>query len=177
MSATAAPAHPASVSIRPIRPEDAPALERFYERLSDESRTRRFLAPSHGLSHTGSRTFCAADHAHREGFVAELATSDPSTSEIVGHVCLEPDGDGSAEVAVAVADRLQGMGIGRRLVLAGVDWAAQAGIKRLSATAFSSNVRIIRLLKDLGLPVRLSWSGGGTCDLSIDLTDALPAAA
>ena len=75
-------------------------------------------------------------------------------SRIVGHVCLEPARDGSAEIALAVADELQGRGIGRALVDASVAWAHEAGIHRLSATMLSDNVAIRRLLTGLGIPAR-----------------------
>src|SRR4051795_210307 len=117
-----------AITIRPIRPDDAPALERFYEALSDESRRRRFFACTRGLSHPPATQFCCPDHVHREGFVAVAGLGD--ASRIVGHVCLEPARDGTAEIAIAVADELQGRGIGGALLDAAVAWALEAGIDR-----------------------------------------------
>jgi RimJ/RimL family protein N-acetyltransferase len=157
--------------IRPIAAADAPALERFYATLSDESRMLRFLGWSAGLGAAGSRAFCTADHEHREGFVAVVG------EEIVGHLCIEPDGGGSAEVAIAVADRLQGQGIGRRLLAAGVAWARHAGLQRFTATAFAWNTRLVRLVRGLGLPARFGVGTDGTCEIRIELAPGLPAAA
>jgi GNAT superfamily N-acetyltransferase len=169
----ARPADPAAppVTVRPIAPSDAAALERFYAALSDESRTLRFLGWTAGLGAERSRAFCTADHEHREGFVA--VTGD----EIVGHLCIEPDGAGSAEVAIAVADRLHGRGIGRRLMDAGVAWARDAGLRRFTATAFAWNTRLVRLVRSLGLPVRFGVGTDGTCEIRIELAPGLPAAA
>ena len=155
MSTTQAPigafpfAGPA-VTLRPIAPGDAAALERFYERLSDDSRHLRFFAVTRGLSHGQSTTFCSTDHDHREGFVATVA--DPGGDErIVGHVCLEPIAAGRAEVAIAVADELQRKGIGRRLMVAAFDWARWAGVRTLVATMLDANPAIHRLVASLGV--------------------------
>jgi acetyltransferase len=166
---------PSPVTIRPIRATDADALERFYAELSVNSRLTRFLGVTPALGHARSTTFCAADHEHREGFVA-IAPEGHGRERIVGHLCIEPDDVGAAEIAVAVADAFQGRGIGRRLVQAAVRWARGVGLQRLDATAFATNSRIIGLLRGLGLPVRIDWRGGSTCEMSIDLR-ALPAAA
>jgi RimJ/RimL family protein N-acetyltransferase len=161
----------ATVVIRPITPLDAPALERFYASLSDESRILRFLGWTAGVGHERSRTFCTADHEHREGFVAV------DGDEIVGHLCIEPDGTGSAEVAIAVADRLHGMGIGHRLLDAGVVWGRKAGLHRFTATAFAWNTRLLRLIRGLGLPTRFGVDSGGTTEIRIALGSDVPAAA
>ena len=71
---------------------------------------------------------------------------------IVGHLCLEPDGVATAEVAVAVARGYQGYGVGRRLLAAGVAWARHEGVARLTATMFVDNAPIQRLLRGLARP-------------------------
>lgn len=163
------------VVVRPIGPDDAPELERFYERLTEESRRLRFFAVTRGLSHGQSASFCSTDHDHREGFVATL--TENGVSRIVGHVCLEPAGDGRAEVAIAVADELQGRGIGRRLMVAAFDWARWANVGTLVATMLTTNVGIHRLVSSLGVPFRLSQTGGDatTVEIAVPRTDAAAA--
>jgi RimJ/RimL family protein N-acetyltransferase len=157
-----------TVRIRRIRATDIAALERFYAELSVDSRVTRFLGAAPALDHGRSQTFCTTDHQHREGFVAVLGEGD-GPERIVGHLCIEPDDTDSAEIAVAVADRLQGRGIGRGLVRAAVAWGRRVGLRRLDATAFATNSRIIGLLRSLGLPVVIDWRGGSTCEMSIHL--------
>jgi acetyltransferase len=157
-----------TVRIRRIRGTDTNALERFYTELSVDSRVTRFLGVTPPLDHDHTQAFCTTDHKHREGFVAVVRDGDGS-ERVVGHLCLEPDDADSAEIAVAVADEFQGRGIGRGLVQAAVAWARRTGLRRLDATAFATNSRIIRLLRGLGLPVRLDWRGGSTCEMSIEV--------
>ena len=167
----------ASIIIRRIAPTDGAGLERFYAELSDDSRAMRFLGATRPLDLARTQAFCKIDHEHREGFVAEIEDPDLGADRVIGHLCIEPDGRGAAEIAIAVADSWQGLGIGRRLLDAGVAWARRAGVRRLVATAFISNTRILRLVRGLGLPIRQRWDFGSTCELSIDLADPAPLAA
>jgi len=162
------------VTVRPIRASDAPALERFYAGLSVDSRTSRFLGAAPSIDHGQASAFCSADHEHREGFVAVLGGADGGP--VIGHVCIEPDAVERAEVAIAVADAYQGQGIGHRLLAAAVGWARGAGLHRLDATAFVTNSGIIRLMRGLGVPVRVDWDGGSVCGLVMDLTEGQLAA-
>lgn len=161
------PAPATRIVIRRIRGDDDAAIGRFYAELSAESRRTRFLSISAGLSPAHAAWLCHPDHAHREGFVAETGGPD---RRIVGHLCLEPDGRAAAEVAVAVADALQGRGIGRRLLEAGIAWARRAGFDRLTATMFADNAPIQRLLTGVGLPTTTRQQGCGVAEITIELT-------
>lgn len=156
------------VRIRAIRPTDAGELERFYAALSPESRRTRFFSFGSGLSHTQAVSFCTTDHDHRKGFVA-VAGSRLGPERIVGHLCLEPGGTDTAEVAIAVADDFQHRGIGRRLLVAGLAWARRGRIGRFTATMLAGNTAIHRLLVGLRLPYRLRWVGAGVAEIEIDL--------
>lgn len=159
----------AHVRIRRIRRSDAPALESFYADLSAESRRTRFFSVSGRPSHAQSVSFCAPDHDHREGFVAILPAADGAAERIAGHLCLEPAGGHTAEVAIAVADDLQNQGLGRRLLDAGVRWALAEGFTTLTATAWIGNAPIHRLLAGLGRPSHAGAADSGIEDIRIDL--------
>ncbi len=164
-----------AISIRPIRASDTGELERFYAELSEESRHLRFFATTRGLTRRQSTAFCMTDHAHREGFVAVAGEGTP-TRRVVGHLCLEPADDAaSAEVAIAVSDTLQGRGIGRRLMAAGVAWARACRISALTASMLTTNTAIHRLLGGLGLPTTLRSIEPDVAEVTVHL--AMPASA
>jgi GNAT superfamily N-acetyltransferase len=156
------------VRLRRITPADGDGLRAFYEGLSAESRRTRFLGPMTGIGERQSAWFCTPDHAHREGIVAVIRpTGRPE--RIVGHVCIEPDGVATAEVAVAVADEMVRRGIGRRLVDAAVVWARLDGIGTLTATMLAGNPAIQRLLTGLALPCVAVPIGSGVIEVRIEL--------
>jgi acetyltransferase len=163
--------------IRRARPTDAAALERFYAELSDESRRTRFFGYARGISPDQSRSFCSVDHRHREGFVAIDRAHRASPDRIVGHLCIEPSGRTSAEVAIAVADAYQHHGIGHRLMVAGIDWARAVGIRQLTATTLETNGPIRRLITGLGLTIATRPCGPDSAEITIDLERPLLEAA
>jgi acetyltransferase len=171
------PLRPSEVRIRRVRPTDAPDLERFYAALSEDSRLRRFLGVVRGLNARQASTFCTPDDDHREGFVAVVSAGSPPAGRIVGHLCLEPDGTDTAEVAIAVADDWQRRGLGRRLMEAGLRWARRAGVTRFTATMFADNAGIHRLLLGLGLPAETRLVIAGVSAITIYLTPVGRAAA
>jgi acetyltransferase len=164
-----------AVVVRPVAPWDTRELERFYAALSPDSRRRRFFAVVPGLNHAASVTFCTVDHRQREGFVA-VAVVD-GLERVVGHVCIEPDGAASAEVAVVVADDWQRRGIGRRLVRAAVEWASAVGVRRLTAAMLPGNTAIRQLLVGLDLPFDTSRDGPEVQEVAIRIDPPSLAAA
>jgi acetyltransferase len=167
----------AAVRIRPIEPADHEALMQFYATLSADSMARRFHGASNGIVERAARFFCGPDHKHREGLVAVLDEPGARTPTIVGHLCLEPSGVHEVEMALAVADRWQRHGIGRRLLVAAMAWAVDHGIERLRASMVSTNAAILGLLRSMGRVVTLSMPNAGVVDATIDLSDVLRPAA
>ena len=161
--------------VRPIGPADRPALERFYARLSRESREARFHGSAPAITGIAAAFFCGPDHRRREGLVA-VATAD-GRSEVIGHVSLEPAGPETAEIAVVVADAWQRHGVGRALMRAAIEWARRNGFAHLIASMRTSNGAIAGLLRSAGLPVRFGPPDGGVMDAVLDVEVALPLAA
>jgi acetyltransferase len=163
------PRRSSPVHVRAVRSTDALELERLYGGLSVEGRQTRFLSFTPGLSHAQSVSFCTTDHKHREGFVAVLDRKPGGGQWIVGHICLEPAGGNTAEVAITVADEFQHQGVGRRLLAAGTAWARREQLRRLTATMLVGNAPIHRLLIGLGLPTQSRCLGSGIAEIMIDL--------
>lgn len=153
------------IHIRPIAPSDTEALHRAFEKLSPESRYRRFFAFVKDLSPSRLAYFTNVDHHDHEALIA--TTDDPE--EIVGvvrYVRLADD-PSAAEVAMTVIDSWQGRGVASALLATLADCARREGIARLVAICLPDNHDAIEVLEALG-PTREHWVDGAE-ELDIDL--------
>ena len=154
------------VSIRPIERADAAGLSDFYARLSPESRRRRFLSCGTRPDAELARVFTQDEG---RGFVGILDEAGPNDGAVVAHASVQPDGEDSAEIAFAVADELQGYGIGTALMKAVVQHAMRAGMRRLNAVLFAENVPMRRLLRSAGYAIRSDTIDFGVEEVALDL--------
>jgi nucleotide-binding universal stress UspA family protein/RimJ/RimL family protein N-acetyltransferase len=157
--------HGARVVIRRIAPEDRQALVAAFERLSPESRYRRFFAPVAKLSERELDYLTLVDHHDHEALIA----ADEATGDCVGvarFVRTEPD---VAEPAIVVADDWQGRGLAGHLLDALVERARAEGIRRFVAPVLADNAAAIRTLERLGETTREAM--GREVQLSIALPD------
>ncbi|QEC49810.1 GNAT family N-acetyltransferase [Baekduia soli] len=139
-----------AVDVRVTVPADAPALERFHEDLSADSRLMRFLSAGVDL-HEAARRLVAPD------IRGLLASAGP---EVVGHACLVPSGPGTAELAFAIADDWQQRGLATVLLERLVADAGVLGLTTLTADVHPSNHRMVKVFEDAGLPVSVVAEAG-----------------
>lgn len=102
-----------SLTLRPIRRDDAAAIERFDAELSPESRRRRFLGAA-TLTPSMLDYLINVDHERHFAWVAETAATPPRLVGVARFIRLRED-PASAEFAIVVADDLAGRGLGRFL--------------------------------------------------------------
>jgi RimJ/RimL family protein N-acetyltransferase len=145
------------IRLRLTRPTDGPRIHDFLERLSPDTRLRRFLAPAPALSEWIVQRFSYYDP--RERIV--LAATEPleGREAIVGLADAAFIDKGTAEVAVVVDDELQGRGLGKMLSEAIATLALRRGIKCLRAEMLQGNRRMLRLLERLGETHRTNDGG------------------
>ena len=142
--------------LRPIRPGDAPALTRLYDRLSPESAYQRFFAVMRRLPPDWARILADVDHDRRAAIVA----AGPE-GELIGvaRYGTEPGAD-EAEIAVVVQDAWQGRGLGTILLSALLDHAVSRGITRFLAYVLADNHRMLRLVGRQGVVTERSHDQG-----------------
>ena len=156
-------------TIRSIDSSDANGLFDFYARLSAAARVSRFLGASRGVDARSAATFAAADHVRSDGIIAVLHERGPADGTVLGHACLVPNGAGSEEVAVAVADGFRSRGIGTALMEAAVRSARKRGVARLSATLLATNHPMRRLMLAVGPRVATDEIDAGIEEIALDL--------
>jgi len=160
----------ARVCVRALESADRDALARVFERLSERSRTQRFLGPKRQLTDRDLSRLSNIDHVRHEALVA----IDPADGSIIGvaRYCKWPGRCGVAELAGEVLDDWQGRGIGGELLARIIERARANDIHKLTASAFSDNATALALLKRTGFTT--TRRDYGVSELQLELVPPEP---
>jgi acetyltransferase len=150
----------ASVTIRPIRPEDEPLMVKFHETLSDETVYLRYLHPlqlSQRVAHERLARICFIDYDREIALVAERYNAETAERQIlaVGRLTKTRSKDAAA-FALLVADPFQGQGLGSELLRRLVDVARAECVSRLVGLVSADNVRMRGLCEEMGFEISVS---------------------
>jgi RimJ/RimL family protein N-acetyltransferase len=132
------------ILLRRITPEDKDALVAGLGHLSERSVYQRFLAPKPRLNSGELRYLTEVDFVDHYALVAVLARS-PEVVVGVGRWVRSTESPIDAEIAIVVADDLQGRGVGTQLGHALAAAARARGIERFTASMLPSNQAAHRL--------------------------------
>ena len=157
------------LSIRQVRPDDKRLIAEGIERLSPESRYRRFFRPLDRLSERDLVYLTEIDHTDHEA----LAAIDPETGALVGVARYVRGAEPHlAEVSVAVGDPWQRRGVATALLERLVERAREAQITHFVALVLDENVDAIKLFEHL-VPghARPRRSASGHLELLIELPE------
>jgi acetyltransferase len=141
--------------LRPIRPEDAQALQVFIRGLSLEARYMRFISALRELTPRMLQRYTQIDYDREMAFVATLPNPlRPQAERIIGmsHYLLQGDGK-SAEYALVVCDDMQRQGIGAALMRALEVSAVEKGLQVLEGYVLGGNEAMLGLMRYLGYSV------------------------
>jgi acetyltransferase len=144
------------ITVRPILPLDAAKFQAFVRNLSDASRSNRFL---HSLKELPGRMLQRLTRTHM-ALVAEIMREGVPVIIAEARYACDPE-SGSVELAVAVADNWQGLGLAKALFRRLIGHAASAGFTRLTAETRASNVPVLHLAREAEFSIRpLSGASG-----------------
>jgi RimJ/RimL family protein N-acetyltransferase len=132
--------------VRPVTPDDRRLLHEGFERLSPESRYRRFFTPVSRLTERQLDYLTDVDHRDHEALVAVV----PASGDAVGVARYVRTRPGVAEPAIVVADDWQGRGLATRLLDLLADRAREEGVECFVAPVLSENRAAIALFEGLG---------------------------
>jgi acyl-CoA synthetase (NDP forming)/GNAT superfamily N-acetyltransferase len=143
-----------TVHLRPITPEDGPAVLALHSRFSDRTRYLRYFSPYPRIPARDLTRFTTVDHADREAFVVALGDQ---LVAIGRYDRIAPD---EAEVAFVVEDAHQGRGIGSVLLEHLAAAASEHGIRRFLAEVLPENGAMMRIFTDAGYTPQRSYDDG-----------------
>jgi RimJ/RimL family protein N-acetyltransferase len=141
-----------AVLLRSIRPSDGALLREGFARLSPASRYARFFTSMKELPPDLLRRLTHVDGIDHCAVVAVTPARGPlEEARGLGVARFVRQEDPKvAEIAVTIADEVQGVGLAPRLLHVLADAAQARGIDTFVACSLSDNVRARRLLSKLG---------------------------
>ena len=157
--------------IRPIRADDKDALVAGLGRLSERSVYQRFLSPKPKLTTSELKYLTEVDFADHYALVAVLERR-PDVIVGVGRWVRDPEEPHIAEIAIVVADDLQGRGVGTTLGRWLAHTAVQRDVTRFTASMLPSNRAAHRLFAKISQQLETTRHRGGLDELTAPLVAA-----
>jgi RimJ/RimL family protein N-acetyltransferase len=161
------------VEIRPLGPQDGPALRAAYDHLSDETKYKRFMAVKPHLTGSDIRYLTSTDGDRHIAFVATPVGRPDQILGVVRCVRLREQPE-TAEFAITIGDPHQGDGLGSAMMERLAAEARRQGITRFIATMLADNVAAHKLTRRLAGEIAHEHHLGPVDELEVQLADALP---
>jgi acetyltransferase len=137
------------ITLRPVRPEDEPALARMLQGVSDDSLYMRFFGYIPQITHAWLIRFTHIDYDREMAIVAEISRG--ASRELVGSVrIIEDTWRETAEYSILIADQFQGRGLGNLMTDYIIDIARDRKINKIVASVLSQNTAMIKLFEKWG---------------------------
>jgi acetyltransferase len=158
------------LTIRPIRPEDEPAIVKFHEKLSDRTVTRRYFQPMslwQRTAHERLTHICFIDYDREMALVSEIKNAKGELEIIAASRMSKQHGTNSALTACVIRDDFQHKGLGTELFRRHLDIARAEGLKQVVCNMLEDDKDSQAILKKLGF--RLTPNGEKYVRAEIDL--------
>jgi acetyltransferase len=154
------------VLVRPIRPEDEPAIHELLRHVTSQDLRLRFFAPMKEFSHEFIARLTQLDYARAMAFVA----IEEATNELVGVVRIHSDSIyESGEYAILLRSDLKGRGLGWALMQLIIEYARSEGLKRISGQVLQENSLMLNMCRELGFAVKSDATEHSLCDVTLEL--------
>jgi len=159
-----------TLTVRPIKPEDAPLLVDLFETLSPTSIYQRFFSPMKSLPHHMLVRFTQIDYDREMALVALDESAQQEKMLGVARVIGKPDGD-AGEFAVVVGDPWQGKGVGAELLKRCLRIVKERGMQSVWGMVLTENKQMLKLARKIGFQISQSPEGN-EYEMTLDLKDA-----
>ncbi|MBS0558445.1 MAG: GNAT family N-acetyltransferase [Proteobacteria bacterium] len=140
-----------TITVRPIRPEDAEEHGAFFRRLSPEDVRFRFFSSVRALSPEQVARLTQVDYDREMAFIAQRE----STGETIGVARLVVDlARRSGEFAVIVQPDMKGRGLASHLMHRALDWGRSRGLVEVVGQVLADNAPMLSFVRHLGFTIR-----------------------
>jgi len=145
-----------TMHLRPLRPDDAEAIQRFQEAQSERSAYFRFFAPVRRLTERELNRLTHLDQHDRVALLAVRPGVDDEgrpREDVLGVARYDKITGAEAEVAFNIADAMQGKGLGSVLLEHVAAAARERGVRRFTADVLPQNSSMLAVFRDAGYAV------------------------
>jgi GNAT superfamily N-acetyltransferase len=155
-----------SIRIRALRPDDKDEVQRLIDEMSSESRYMRFLG-NRRLNAKDLAYITEIDFNQHVAVIAEAMSEGRWLPVALGEFVRDKDNPAAAEIALAVADTYQGLGLGAALLEHLTKVACTIGVHHFHALALADNQRLQHFIEKMGIHVSRVHESEGTISLSV----------
>ena len=154
--------------IRPIRPDDEPAIHEFLTHVTPEDLRLRFFAAMKEFSHNFIARLTQIDYARAMAFIA----FDEVTGETLGVVRIHSDSIyESGEYAILLRSDLKGRGLGWAMMKLMIEYARAEGLKYVTGQVLRENHPMLKMCRDLGFACKSDPSEPDILHVTLPLTN------
>jgi acetyltransferase len=141
-----------SLRLRPIRHDDDSLEEAFVCGLSRQTAYQRMLGGGIKVTPEWIRSMTHIDYQRHMALVLTATAGGAEQFVAVGRYVVDP-AQATAEFALVIADAWQGQGLGRRLLDALLDQAAEAGVETMEGIVLATNRSMLTLALSAGFTI------------------------
>jgi acetyltransferase len=138
--------------LRPVKPEDAPLVEKLYASVSEAAFFGRFFHANKNTSPGMCIRDCSVDYDREIGIVAEEKENGIRRIVGFGMLMAEP-GQKRGEYSILVHDDYQGQGLGYMLIDMLIGIAHEKGLKEIFGVVLANNIKMLNVIKMLGFTI------------------------
>jgi acetyltransferase len=158
------------VTLRPIRPDDAPRLQEGFSRLTPQTIYMRFLQAAKELTDQQARDLAEVDYHKRMAMVGYVREDGHERLVVVARYgMLDRAEEGLAEAAIVVRDDYQMRGLGKIAMQRLVQYAREHSVRGLVATVSANNSPVLAFIRNTGVPFKKKLIEPGIWEIIIPL--------
>ena len=161
-----------TVFVRTFRPSDIHQIHAGFKKLSERSRYRRFLSPLHQLPKSNEHDLLSVDNFNRLAICAGVIQHNGWQGAGIARFTREDSNPVTAEVALTVIDKYQGLGLGSLLFELLRQKALDCGILQFTGIILADNTSMLKILNHYPIESRLV--DGPAIEFKIELRTESP---
>ena len=148
-----------SVYVRAIRPDDKTTILQGLSLFGEASWYKRFHGSKSSLTDQELTFYTEIDYVHHVALLVLLKDNDQAIGggRFIAYDDTVPSK--GAELAFAVADNFQGLGVGKIVLKHLIHIGRETGIKLFEADVIAENTAMMRVFEKSGLPIKKTPEG------------------